>query len=209
MSNKDASLELDELLAAAVGGDLSAAGRILDLHRERLTRAVALRLDPRLAARLDPSDVVQEALADASAKIIDYARERPLPLYPWLYRLAMEQVAEAYRRHVAAGKRSVKREDPGWFADRDGSSVILVERLVDREPSPGSALDREAKCRALHEALATLPELDHEILVMRYLEACSFVEIAAILGIGESAARMRHLRAIVRMKDVLQAGSGE
>ena len=45
---------------------------------------VAVRVGRRLAARIDPSDVVQEILLDASRMLGAYLRERLLPFYPWL-----------------------------------------------------------------------------------------------------------------------------
>lgn len=207
MSQSDEDLMLEGLLAAVAGGDRSAAGRLLELHRDRLSRAVALRLDTRLAARVDPSDIVQETLLDASRELVEYARERPLPFYPWLYQQAMERVTQAHRTHLHTQKRSVAREAPATFADRDESSVVLAERLVDNAPSPGAHIDREALFQRLVEALARLPDIDHEVLVMHYMEACPLVEIAAILEIGESAARMRHLRALEHIRDVMKGGS--
>jgi RNA polymerase sigma-70 factor (ECF subfamily) len=74
--------DTDELLRRADEGDASAAGELLGRHRARLRQMVAVRIDPRLAARVDPSDVVQEALAEATQKLPDYLRHRPLPFYP-------------------------------------------------------------------------------------------------------------------------------
>jgi len=54
-----------ELLRAAGDGDDAAGQRLLAKHRSRLRQMVAIYLDRRLSARVDPSDVVQEALADA------------------------------------------------------------------------------------------------------------------------------------------------
>jgi RNA polymerase sigma-70 factor (ECF subfamily) len=79
--------ETDRLLHEAARGDQAALRSLLERHRERLRRMVALRLDSRLSARLDASDVVQEALIEAARKLADYERERPLPFYPWLHRL--------------------------------------------------------------------------------------------------------------------------
>src|ERR1700757_2715447 len=87
------------------------SGELLDRHRDRLRRMVAVRLDPRLAAGVDPSDVVQEALAKADAKLDRYLRERPLPFYPWLRQLAQERLIDLHRRHVQARRRSVTREE--------------------------------------------------------------------------------------------------
>ena len=71
--------ETEALIGDAARGDESARQRLLDRHRRRLRRMVALRLDRRLAPRLDPSDVVQEALADAAGKLDDYLQDPPLP----------------------------------------------------------------------------------------------------------------------------------
>ena len=72
---------------------------------------VAVRLDRRLAARVDPSDVVQEALADASRRLDDYLLSRPLPFFAWLRQFAWERLVELHRRHVTPQRRSVIREE--------------------------------------------------------------------------------------------------
>src|SRR5262245_39565819 len=106
--------DTDELLRRSAAGDRAARGALLQRHRGRLRRMVAVRLDARLGARLDPSDVVQETLAEADRRLDDYLRERSLPFYPWLRRLAGEKLADQHRRHVRAARRSVTREEgPG------------------------------------------------------------------------------------------------
>jgi RNA polymerase sigma-70 factor (ECF subfamily) len=84
--------DTDQLLRRIAQGDVAARELLLARHRDRLRRMVALRLDPRLQARVDPSDVVQDTLAEADVKLADYARRRPLPFYPWLRRLAWEHL---------------------------------------------------------------------------------------------------------------------
>src|SRR5437763_1411592 len=103
--------DTDLLLDRAASGDGTARRQLLDKHRRRLRRMIALRLDRRLAARVDPSDVVQEALADAGRKLDGYLRDRPLPFYPWLRQLAWERLVKLHRRHTA-GKRDVARGEP-------------------------------------------------------------------------------------------------
>jgi RNA polymerase sigma-70 factor (ECF subfamily) len=68
-------------------------------------------MDRRLAARIDPSDVVQETLGEAVQELTDYLRRPPLPLYPWLRQLAWKRLAALYRQHILAHKRSVCREE--------------------------------------------------------------------------------------------------
>ena len=57
--------DTDELLREASSGDHAAMEQLLARHRDRLRRMVRLRIDARVAARIDPSDVVQEAISDA------------------------------------------------------------------------------------------------------------------------------------------------
>src|SRR5947209_17749496 len=104
--------DTDVLLDRAASGDGAARQQLLERHRRRLRRMVAVRLDPRLAARVDPSDIVQEALGDADRRLDDYLRRRPVAFYPWLRRLTWDRLADAYRRHLRAGQRSVAREEP-------------------------------------------------------------------------------------------------
>jgi RNA polymerase sigma-70 factor (ECF subfamily) len=191
------------LLRDAARGDQAAMRSLLDRHRERLRRMVALRLDSRLAARVDASDVVQETLFDASRKLVDYERLRPIPFYPWLHRLAAERLAVEHRKHRREA-RNVGREQHA-FTWPDESARLLVDHLVGGDPTPSHALLREERRRHVRAALEQLAPADREILVLRYLEDLTFPEIAAILDIGESAAKMRHLRAIERIRAVLKA----
>src|SRR5262245_25565481 len=95
--------DTDQLLARVARGDGAAAGPLLERHRPRLRRMIALRLDPRLRRRIDPSDVLQEALGEASRQLDDFARRRPVPFYPWLRQLAWECLVRLHRRHLHAG----------------------------------------------------------------------------------------------------------
>jgi RNA polymerase sigma-70 factor (ECF subfamily) len=114
--------DTDVLLDRAAAGDSTARQQLLGRHRNRLKRMVAVRLDPRLAARVDPSDVVQEALADAARKLSDYLARRPLPFYPWLRRLAWERLVKLHRRHTA-GRRDIAREEPPALSPRPGPAA--------------------------------------------------------------------------------------
>ncbi len=135
--------DTDLLIERARGGDSAARQQLLVRHRDLLRRMVAVRMDRRLAARVDPSDVVQEVLADAAQELSDYLRRRPLPFYPWLRQLAWDRLVELHRRHVRAHKRSVTREETGVLDLPDESAVQLAARLLDTGSSPSERLLRE------------------------------------------------------------------
>jgi RNA polymerase sigma-70 factor (ECF subfamily) len=158
--------DTEQLLARAAQGDQAALGQLLERHRPRLRHMIALRLDRRLLGRLDPSDVLQETLAEAARRLADYARLRPLPFYPWLRQLAWERLVQLHRRHVRAGKRSVRREQAG-LPPSDESALALADRLVSRGSSPSARLRRSEQHRRVQAMLAQLAESDREVLVLR------------------------------------------
>jgi RNA polymerase sigma-70 factor (ECF subfamily) len=200
----------DELILRAGGGDGEARELLLARHRERLRQMIALRLDRRLAARIDPSDVVQEAMADADRELAEYLSSRTMPFYAWLRRFAWDRLVEAHRRHVSAERRSVDREQSWSIPWADQSAVALADRLVASGTSPSRHLIRaEARLR-VQAALEQLSPRDREVLVLLYMEDLSAVEIAGILGMTEGAVRTRHLRALERLRRLMPGDdSGE
>jgi RNA polymerase sigma-70 factor (ECF subfamily) len=197
-----AESDTEQLLACAAQGDEAALGRLLERHRQRLRHMIALRLDPRLQARLDASDVLQETLTEAARRLGDYARRRPLPFYPWLRQLAWERLVQLQRRHVRAGKRSVRREQPDLPLSQE-SAVALAERLVSRGSSPSARLRRSEQRRRIQAVLEQLAESDREVLALRYLEHLSTQELSAILGLTPAGVKTRQLRALQRLRDLL------
>jgi RNA polymerase sigma-70 factor, ECF subfamily len=199
----------EQLLARAGQGDAMARQQLLTHHRDRLRRMVALRLDRRLAARVDASDIVQESLAEAHQRLSEYLRDRPLPFYAWLRQFAWERVAKQYERHVKAQRRSVTREAPPPLPDE--SVAQLAHRLIASATSPSRRVLRDELRDRVRVALGLLKPLDREVLVLRYLEGLSNAEAAAVLGLAENTAGMRHLRALERLRALLgdEEGWGE
>jgi RNA polymerase sigma-70 factor, ECF subfamily len=190
--------DTDQSLDEAGHGDLAARQQLLTRHRERLLKMVAIRLDPRLAARVDPSDVVQEALVQADHKLDGYLRDRPVPFYPWLRRIAWERLVKCHRRHTAQ-RRAVSRELPL----PDSSVQALANRFLSPGSSPSRLAERREQIARARQALQQLSERDREILVLRYLEHLSTADTAAVLEITPSAAKLRHLRALDRLRRLM------
>jgi RNA polymerase sigma-70 factor (ECF subfamily) len=204
-----ANPDTDQLIEQARQGDDHARQQLLMRHQDRLRRMVACHLDRRLAARVDPSDVVQEALAEAARRLDDYLHEQPIPFYPWLRSLAWERLVKLHRRHLRARNRSVCREEPGGLPLSAESTVELAQRLVASGTGPSGQLVRKEMRQRVQAALARLGERDREILVLRYLEGMTTQEVAATLGISEGAVKMRHLRALDGLRRLLGGTAGE
>ena len=194
------SSDTDLLLTRVSGGDLQAADELLKRHRPRLRQLVRLRLDTRLAARIDPSDVVQETFAAAHQRLTEYARTRPIAFYPWLRRIACDRLADLHRHHLLAQRRSVTRE----VSDMSVSHLANVMPGVNAERVVRSELiDR------VREALNELPANAFEVLMARFIERLSIRETAEALGISETAVKSRQLRAIQKLRTRLERPTAE
>jgi RNA polymerase sigma-70 factor, ECF subfamily len=204
----DDASQIEPLMLRAQRGDDEARQVLLATHRDRLCRMVALRLDRRLAARIDPSDVVQEALVDADQELSDYLAQRSMPFYAWLRRFAWDRLVDHHRRHVLARRRSVDREDLSLMALPDQSAMMLADRLAANGTSPSRRMMREESRQRVQKALAQLPARDREVLVLLYMEELSAGEIAAVLSTTQGAIRTRHVRALERLRKLMGEDEG-
>jgi RNA polymerase sigma-70 factor (ECF subfamily) len=161
---------------------------------------VAVRIDPRVAARLDPSDVVQDTLAEAHRRLDDYLAAQPVPFYLWLRQLAQDRLIDLHRRHVLASRRSVGREVPAGPELSDASVTELADRITSRAPGPSEAAHRREQAGLLRAALTRLPDTDREVLILRHLEELTPREIADVLGVTQAVVYSRHLRALRRLR---------
>src|SRR5262249_30629652 len=143
VSAMSSTADEEALLRRARDGDASARAELLARHRDRLRQMVAVRMDRRLLARIDPSDVVQEALLDAHARLPGHLKRHPGPFSPGLRARPLDRLTALHRRHLHAQKRSVGREEIRRLALPDESAVRLADRLVASGTSPSGRAVRE------------------------------------------------------------------
>ena len=192
------------LLDRIAAGDATAVQPLLRHYRARLRRMVQYRLDARVAARLDASDVVQEAMLAASATIHEYARQRPVAFYAWLRRIAWERMIDMQRQHLDAQRRSVLREEQPPSSFSNASLCELAHKLVGGGPTPSHNLHRKEANERLARALDQLDPTQREVILLRYLEQLSLADTAAVLNITPDAVKMRQLRALRRLREILE-----
>jgi RNA polymerase sigma-70 factor (ECF subfamily) len=195
--------DTDQLLEQAAAGDEAAAQELLARHRPRLRRMVAVHLDSRISARVDPSDVVQEALAEAFQRLPEYIQRRPVSFYPWLRQIAWQRLVKLHRAHIAAGRRSVHREGDAAIPLPDESALELIDRLAGSGTEPSQRMMQEEIRERVRIALDELGASDRVLLVMRYLEHMTLKEISEVLKVTPAAVKMRHARALQRLERVL------
>lgn len=198
------SEETQQLLKQAEDGHSEAVNSLLERHRLALRRMVRMRLDRALGGRVDASDVIQDVLLEASRRLPEFIREGRMPFHLWLRQLAKDRIVDMHRRHRSAQRRSVDRERRLSAAEHaERSSLDLAAALRDPELTPAAAsIRRELEVRFL-TALDDLNEEERDIVLMRHYEQLGNSEVAAALGISPAAAGMRHLRALRRLRSLL------
>src|SRR5580704_3870541 len=198
------SAESVDLIERARAGDREALNALLARHRDRLRRMVEMRLDTRLQARLDASDVVQEAYVDVAERLDEYLRDPKLPLFLWLRLVVGERLLKLHRHHLGTQMRDAGREVSLYRgALPAASSTALAAQLLGRHTSPTQAAVRAERLLLLQSALNDLDPLDREILCLRHFEELTHAEAARVLDIEEAAAAKRYIRVIMRLKGIL------
>lgn len=199
----DSSL-VARLIEQARAGDSAAVGELFARHRSRLRRMVEMRVDHRLQARVDPSDIVQEGFGEAIARLDEYLADPKYPLFLWLRLIVGERLLKVHRQHLGTQARDAKREVSLYRgALPAASSTALAAQLLGRFTSPTQAAMRAERVIRLQDALNALEQIDREIISLRHFEELTHAEAARTLDIEEAAAAKRYIRAMKRLKEVL------
>jgi RNA polymerase sigma-70 factor (ECF subfamily) len=199
------SSEVSDLIHRAAGGDEQALGELFSRYRDRLKRMVRLRLSRRLQGRVDDSDVLQEAHLEVSRRLGEYVEQPSLPFYLWLRHLTGLKLAEIHRRHLGTQMRDADREvtlHRGGLPEAD--SVSLAAQLLGKLTTPSQAAIKAETRLYVQEALNTMDPLDREVLALKHFEQLSTSEIAEVLGMSKAGAGSRYLRAIKRLREILE-----
>jgi RNA polymerase sigma-70 factor (ECF subfamily) len=203
------SSETDRLLHLLAQGEPAEFGKLLERHRGRLRRMVALRLDRRLQGRIDASDVIQEAFLEASSRLPDYLTRPSLPFFLWLRFITGQKLVELHRHHLGAQMRDAGREISLYRgALPETSSAALAAQLLGHDTRPSEAAVRAERKIRLQEALNSMDALDREVLALRHFEQLNNSETARALELTEAAASKRYVRALKRLKEILSGLSG-
>ncbi|MBL9079013.1 MAG: sigma-70 family RNA polymerase sigma factor [Planctomycetes bacterium] len=188
----------DDLLEQRLrAGDDSVLATLLERHRERLVRMVQFRLDPRLVGRFDPEDLVQEAYIEAGKRLGAF-RGDSKPFLVWIRLITQQTMIDVHRRHVGAAMRNAGREI------KPPASGTMSRFFVASVTSPSNAAIRDELRQRVEQALDSMEEIDREVLLLRHFEELTNKEAAAVLGIQENAASNRYVRALGRLKGLLE-----
>lgn len=167
-----------ELVARAREGDQLAFGDLVAAHADR-AYAVALRMT---GSPADAQDVVQESMVAAWLHLEGFAGGSSFST--WLTRIVINRCHN--HRRASRPQTPLDDVDEGHRAVRSGG---------EWEAGPESAAVGRARWAAARSAILDLPFDQRAALVLHTVNGCSHAESATILGISESAARVRVHRA--------------
>lgn len=196
-------------IARVRAGDTQALVAAFDEYRLRLAKIAFFRLDQRLAGRLDPDDVLQEAYISAAQRCAHVEGDTESALFIWLRLIVVQTLVDMHRRHLGAQMRDAGREIPLHQRSPSESTCLSMTRyLAASVTSPSLAMRRSEFSEQLHHALDRMDPLDREVLALRHFEELTNQEIAEVLGIQQKAASIRYVRALRRLKAILDEVSG-
>lgn len=200
----------DSALERLRDGDPEVLGELFDRYRQRLLHIIQIRMDRRLAARVDAEDVLQEIYLDAASRVQYYIQNHSGSFFIWLRLIATQTMANFYRRHLNTQMRDVRRDisiSAGKASDSPTRPIAM--QLIGHLTSPSRAAIRRESIQQLETAISSLRPVDREVIALRHFELLDNKEVAEILCIREKAASIRYIRAIKRLKDSLNAGADE
>lgn len=175
-----------DLVSQARAGDAAASNELVLRHR-----AAAFRFALQLTGnREDALDVTQEAMLRFLDTLDRFEADRPVQ--PWLFRIVRNKAYDLGRR------QKVRRAE---------SLDELLERgmpaPVQAAPHPIERLELADLQRRVWDALARLPEMHREILVLREYEDLSYGEISEVLGVPTGTVMSRLHRARKALRELL------
>jgi RNA polymerase sigma-70 factor (ECF subfamily) len=179
-------------------------GPALERYRDYLRLLAGLQLSPRLRAKLDPSDVAQEALLKAHQALGGFRHGGEAELAAWLRRILANTLTDAVRR-FAAGARDVDLER-SLEAGVERSSARLEALLSDGRSSPSERAIHEEQLLRLAGALARLPEDQRRAVEMKHLQGLSLEEVGREMGRSVTAVAGLLRRGLDKLREWLAEG---
>lgn len=199
----DQSDPQNDLLRRVKQGDQQALAELFSTHRDRLWRIINFRLDSRLLGRADADDVLQEAYLAASQRIEHFVDDNAQSFFIWLRLIANQTLIDVHRRHLGAKMRDANRDMSIHAHYAQATSMSIASQLLGNFTSPSQVAMRDEVANQLDQAIDSMAPIDREVLALRHFEELSNSEVAEVLDIQQKAASIRYVRALKRLKDVV------
>jgi RNA polymerase sigma-70 factor, ECF subfamily len=202
------AVDVEHLLDRARQGEGESMGQLLQTYRNYMTILATMQLDRKLRRRMNPSDLVQEAMLAAHRDFGKFRGSSEREFLAWLRQVLINCLHHAVEVHLRAKKRDVRREISieQVSAALDRSAANFTRILADSGATPSASMQRHERVVALADQLAQLKAEYRDVIVLRNLQGLSFDEIAARMERKPGAVRMLWLRAMDRFRQIYNVG---
>lgn len=185
-------------------GGSKAVAELFESFRPKFERMISFRLDRRLYGRVDPGDILQEAYVEIDRRIEQFLDNPEVSFFIWARGIAWQVLLKTHRNHLEIQKRDARKEQQlGGPAALTSTSI--ASRLAGDFTSPSHGAIQKERHGQLHTALELMDPIDREVLALRHFEQLSNSQVSELLGIGKTAASNRYVRALQRMKSILES----
>jgi len=151
----------------------------------------------RVADQRDAEDILQEVFYEF---VEAYRLMKPIEqVSGWLFRVARNRIIDLFRR-----RKPGSLSDPVTVGD-DGEELLLQDLLPSRDLDPDAAYARSVLLSELDEALDELPDQQREVFIAHEVEGRSFKDLSAATGVSVNTLIARKHRAVVHLRQRLQA----
>jgi RNA polymerase sigma-70 factor (ECF subfamily) len=174
--------ESEESLIARAARDADAFGTLYERYVDRIYSYIYYRV----GNVHDAQDLTARVFYRALAHIHEY-QHRGAPFAAWLYRIAHNLVANWHRDH--SRRRDIRLDD--------------VAGIAEKSDGPEHVAERDEEARVLLAAMATLPAERQQLLILKFVDGLSNVEIARTMGRTEGAVKSLYHRTLIALRDEL------
>jgi RNA polymerase sigma-70 factor, ECF subfamily len=194
-SRADGEAREVELVIAAQGGSKDAFEQLQTLYRFRLYKIIF----SITRNREDAEDALQETFLSAFLALGKF--EGRSKFGSWLTRIALNSALMRIRERRARPEVLI-----GQSPETD--DAVTAFDIRDSGSDPEQIYDQHQRCLVMFRAIQKLGPKLQAVMRIRTLQEWSVKEIAEILGISESAAKSRLLRARRRLRSSLDFPAG-
>lgn len=189
----------EQLIKEIRNGRQPALMQYAENNRARLLSLIRNHMSPRLAAKVEPQDILQDTLVHA-VKAFSRTDLSQVSPYTWLCRLAEQRIIEAHRHFFGTQKRAAFREVSLNQPRSVDQSVPFVDLLVGTMTSPSEYILHNQKARVLMAEFEQLSSDIRAAIRSRYVDGLSSTEIADRIGKSEGAVRVLLSRGVKKLR---------
>lgn len=199
LSRAEPPMNPDELYQRAATGDDTSLDELLARYLPNLHAYVHVRMQGGLRARESSMDVVQSVCRAALAERGRFDFRGEESFRAWLFTTALNKIRDKHRLHHREA-RDVRREE---------QDVTLEAVVANSMLSPSEDAVAAERARAVHRALAILPEDYREVISLARVVGLPHKAIAEVMDRSEEATRQLLGRALAQFAIEMQRLGGD